>query len=371
MSREPGATQVITTVCGDIAPEDLGMTSMHEHLNADMTLLSGLAKRFGAPVPPDSMMTLDNENLAFLRTGASLFSAASMTVGDVAYTVKELGHFRARGGRSVVDASPIGLRGPVGDLREASTRAGVNIVCATGLYTAANRPPEYDGWSEAQQVEHFTRELTSGIGDTDVRAGILKCALSAASPTSALNEVELTTLRACARAAHETGVSVHVHSAFPMTGDHVSDALSILLDEMALDPGRVVMMHMDSFLRPWDSRRTYIDSLESVKSIDVTTAQRVLDRGVTVGFDSWGMNVDILPQDDDRLKALVHLVRSGHADQIVLGHDVTQKPQGVSYGGTGFTWFPTLIPPILEQANIPSDAYLRMTIDNPARVLAH
>ncbi|MBD7957754.1 hypothetical protein H9651_08895 [Microbacterium sp. Sa4CUA7] len=347
------------------------MTSMHEHLNADMEILTRVAKQFGFPPPPAEMLTLENHNLAFLRSGAAIFSEASMTAGDIDFTAAELGFFRAVGGRSIVDPSPIGIRGDVTQLREASRQADVHVVCATGLYTAANRPDEYAGWTEEQQHELFLRDVTEGIDGSDVRAGILKCALSAVSADAPLDEVELATLRACARVSQETGVSVHVHSAFPMTGDHVLRGLSLLVDEMSLEPGRVVMMHMDSFLRPWDSRSRYIDSLDAVKSVDVTGVQRVLDRGVTVGFDSWGSNVDLLPQDDDRLKALLHLVRSGYDGQIVLGHDVTQKPQGVSYGGTGFTWFPALIPPVLAQAGVGEDAYRRMTTDNPARVLAH
>lgn len=366
-----GLAPVITTVRGDIAADELGMTSMHEHLNGDMTILTRIAREFGVRLPPQELLTLENQNLAFLRSGAAIFSEESMTAGDVDYTVAELGYFRAIGGRSIVDASPIGIRGNVKHLREASERAEVHIVCASGLYTEANRPDEFVGWTEEQQFAHFLREVAEGIDGTDIRAGILKCGLSVSAADAELSDVELATLRACARVSHETGVPVHVHSAYPMTGDHVLRGLSVLLDDMALDPGRVVMMHMDSFLRPWDSRMKYISAVDAVKSIDLSPVQRVLDRGVTVGFDSWGMNVDILPQDDDRLKALVALVRSGYEDQIVLGHDVTQKPQGVSYGGTGFTWFATLIPPILAQAGVPDLAYQRMTVDNPARVLSH
>lgn len=361
----------ITTVRGEIAADQLGMTSSHEHLNVDVSLLRIAAEQFGAPTPPTSMLTLDNENLAFLRSGAAIFSEASMTAGDVDYTVAELGHFRAIGGRAIVDASPLGLRGDVVDLREASERADVHVVCATGLYTEAMRPAAYDGWTEDQQVELYTREVTEGIDGTGIRAGILKCALSTTSPDSPLSEIELTTLRAAARVSAATGVSMHVHTAFPMSGDQVVAGLGLILDEMGLAPDRVVMMHMDSFLRSWDSRTAYLASIDSVKSVSTETIERVLDRGVTIGFDCWGTEVDLLPQDDDRLKGLIHLIRTGYGDQIILGHDVTQKPQGVSYGAHGFTWFHQLISRTFPQLDLPDDAYRKLTVDNPARVLAH
>jgi len=361
----------ITTVRGEIDPSELGMTSMHEHINGDMELLTILAERFSAAAPPAEMLTLVNENLALLRSGAQIFSRESMTSGDVDYTVTELEHFRRIGGHGIVDASPIGIRGDVKQLREASERSNVHIVCATGLYTVAQRPERFQGWTEDQQFEHFLQEVTEGIDGSDVRAGILKCALSATSAQAALPEEELTTLRACARVAAETGVSLHVHSAFPMTTDHILSGLSLLLDDMNLDPGRVVMMHMDSFLRAWDSRRAYLASIETVKTVNTDGLERVLDRGVTIGFDSWGTEVEILPQDDDRLKGLVHLVKKGYDSQIVLGHDVTQKPQGVSYGGYGFTWFPQLVSRTFDQLGIAEECYQRLTVDNPARVLTH
>jgi phosphotriesterase-related protein len=361
----------ITTVRGEIRPDELGMTSMHEHLNTDVSLLRIAAQQFGAPAPPESRLTLRNENMAFLRSGAAIFSEESMTLADVDYTSTELGYFRAIGGRAIVDASPVGLRGDVTQLRESSERSGVHVVCATGLYTAAMRPATYQGWTEDQQMDLFHRELTEGIDGSGVRAGILKCALSTASPDNPLLEVELVTLRACARVAAETGVSMHVHTAFPMGGNQVIAGVELVLDEVGLAPDRLVMMHMDSFLRPWDSRAAYLDSIDSVKSVSTDLLERVLDRGVTIGFDSWGTEVDLLPQDDDRLKGLIHLLRKGFTGQIILGHDVTQKPQGVSYGAHGFTWFTKLIPGVFAQLGLPEDTFRRLTVDNPARVLAH
>ena len=361
----------ITTVRGEIHPSELGMTSAHEHLNTDVSLLKVAAEQFGAATPPAHMLTLEYENLAFLRNGASIFSPDSMTLGDIDYTAAELEHFRAVGGRAVVDASPIGLRGDVTDLRAASEKSDVHVVTATGLYTARMRPAEYAGWTDAQQADLFAREVTEGIDETGIRAGIVKVALSAMSPDAPLNETELATLRAGARVATETGVSLHVHSAFPMGGAQVIAGLEYLLDEQGLAPDRLVMMHMDSFLRSWDSRRAYLDSIDTTKSISTETLERVLDRGVTIGFDCWGSEVELLPQDDDRLKGLVHLVRSGYGGQIILGHDVTAKPQGVSYGGHGFTLFHKLVSSTFAQLGLPDDAYRRLTVDNPARVLAH
>ncbi|MFE3825358.1 phosphotriesterase [Streptomyces sp. NPDC059092] len=361
---------VITTVRGDIAPADLGYTSMHEHLNADMSLMLALAERYGAPPMPADQLTLKNENLAFLRDGGAALSSESSTVGDIDFTTAELGYFSRIGGRAVCDASPIGLRGDVRALRTASERADVHVVFATGLYVADARPAGYQDMTEDEQVAFFRREVTDGVGDTGLRPGFLKCALSTTDPSAPLQLAETTTLRAIARVSAETGLSVHVHTAFPMSLTQVLAGVDIALDAgMSVD--RLVMMHMDSFFRPWDAMAAYVGDMETPRTITTETARAVLDRGANVGLDAWSSTVALLPDDFDRMKGLVDLLRGGYGDQIVLGHDTTSKPHGKSYGGYGYTRFGQFVPPMLRQLGFDDDAYRRLVIDNPARILAH
>ncbi|GAA1962857.1 hypothetical protein [Kitasatospora viridis] len=361
---------VITTVRGDIAPADLGYTSMHEHLNADMSLMLALAKRYGASPVPAELLSLTNENLAFLRDGGAALSPESSTQGDVDFTTAELGYFAKIGGRAVCDASPIGLRGDVRDLRTASERADVHVVFATGLYVADARPTEYQNLTEDEQVTFFRREVTDGVGNTGLRPGFLKCALSATDPSAPLHSVETTTLRALARVSAETGLSLHVHTAFPMSRAQVLAGVDIALDA-GVSVERLVMMHMDSFFRPWDAMAAYVGDIATPRTITTDTPRAVLDRGANIGLDAWSSTVPVLPDDYDRMKGLVDLIRGGYGSQIVLGHDTTSKPHGRSYGGYGYTRFGQFVPPMLQQLGFDDEVYRRLVVDNPARILAH
>lgn len=361
---------VITTVRGDIDPAELGYTSMHEHLNCDTTLMSALLTRYGSPSMPAEMLTLEYGNLAFLRDGGAAFSPECSTLGDADYAVAELDYFAQIGGRAVCDASPIGLRGDVRVLQHASEGSGLHVVTATGLYVADVRPAGLENPSDDEQYRLFLREVTEGVDDTGIRPGILKCALSATDPDAPLNDVELTTLRALARVSGETGLSVHVHTAFPMSSRQVLAGMDAALDA-GLTPDRLVMMHMDSFLRPWNAMTAYIGDMDVPRTVSTETARAVLDRGAFIGFDSWSSTVAVLPDDYDRVKGLVDLLRRGYGAQIGLGHDTTSKPHGRSYGGYGYTRFGQFVPPLLAQLGFGDEVFRQLVIDNPARILAH
>lgn len=360
----------VTTVRGDIQPEELGYTTMHEHLNTSFALMADLMKRYGAPTIPQSLLQLRPDNLAFLRDGGYAASEECWTKGDVDYTVTELDYFKQIGGKAVVDASPIGLRGDVRELRAASERSDVHVVFATGLYVADARPAEYAGWSEETQLAFFAAEVTDGVTGTGIRPGILKCALSTTDPTAALNEVELSTLRALGRLSVETGLSVHVHTAFPMSAAQVLQGVEVAL-ATGMDPDRLVMIHLDSFLRPWGTLDRYVADMDVALNVSTQLHRDVLGYGVNIGFDSWSSTVNLLPSDDDRLKGLVDLIRAGHGSRIVLGHDNATKSHGKSYGYYGFTKFGQFIPPLLTQLGFGDEVYRALVVDNPARILAH
>ncbi|MCZ9880617.1 phosphotriesterase family protein [Arthrobacter sp. B2a2-09] len=361
---------IITTVRGDIAPEELGYTSMHEHLNADFSLMAALMARYGAPKISPELLALRPDNMAFLRDGGYASSPECVTAGDIEYTAAELGYFKQIGGNAVCDASPIGLRGDVRDLLPASEKADVHVVFATGLYVADARPAEFLNYSEDDLVAFFTKEVTRGVGATSLRPGFLKCALSATDPAAELHEIEVRTLRALGRVSAETGLSLHVHTAFPMSHAQVLTGLEIALST-GMIPDRLVMIHMDSFLRPWGALESYVNDMSVALNVSTELQRAVLDHGVNIGFDSWSSTVSILPSDYDRLKGLVDLLRAGYGSHIVMGHDNGTKSHGKSYGYYGFTKFGQFVPPMLKQLGFGDEVYRQLVVDNPARILAH
>ena len=361
---------VVTTVRGDIAPDQLGYTTVHEHLGADFSIMTKLMARYGAPQIPDAMLELRPDNMAFLRDGGYASSKDCATSGDIDYAAAELGYFKEIGGNAVCDASPIGLRGDPCDLLAASEKADVHVVFATGLYVADARPPRFDDFGEEQQVAFFTEEVIRGVENTGLRPGLLKCALSSTDPGAELYEIELATLRALGRVSAATGLSLHVHTAFPMSMAQVLAGIEIALST-GMSPDRLVMIHMDSFLRPWGALDSYVADISSQLTVSTELPRKVLDYGVNIGFDSWSSTISILPSDYDRAKGLVDLLRAGYGARIVLGHDNYTKAHGKSYGYYGFTRFGQFLPPILTQLGFDDTVYRQLVVDNPARILAH
>lgn len=149
--------------------------------------------------------------------------------------------------------------------------------------------------------------------------------ISSMGPGSEIPECEWQTLRALSRLSAETGMSLHVHTAVPMTPEQV-----------------------------------------------LSVARCALDMGCTIGFDSWDSLVYILPDNYDRLKALVELICRGYSDQIVLGHDVSDKSHSASFGYTGYTGFAVnALPKLREMQDIISEEVIgKLVCGNPARLLA-
>src|SRR5665648_16397 len=152
----------ITTVNGDISPNELGYTSMHEHTLVDLRLMTEFMKNFIPSAPPEKL-AFKLENYAFLKTGAVLLSDEHSITDDVDYLAKEINAFKDLGGKSIVDASPIGLRGNLNDLKKVSEVTGVNIICATGLYLAPARPEEFKVKDVDFLISRFEKEIKEGM----------------------------------------------------------------------------------------------------------------------------------------------------------------------------------------------------------------
>jgi phosphotriesterase-related protein len=256
----------ITTVKGNIVPEELGVTTMHEHTICDLHLLYealGMSETID-----EEPYKLKMENLAFLREGG--FAVSDETLyhnDDVEYMAGEFRAFKEAGGSSIVDASPIGLRGNVERIREVAEQTGVNVVCCTGLYITEGRPPETKGWSMDDMVRAFKKEIDEGIDGTEIHPGFVKCAQNTIDwENNSVSAVELDTIRAGARVAAEYGMSFHVHNN-NVFDDQILEAADIVTKECGLSPERLLMLHMDNHIKdPMDFDK-YLSEFEYGKRV--------------------------------------------------------------------------------------------------------
>ena len=317
--------QTVQTVTGPRAPAELGVTLMHEHLLV------------GWPG---------------WEAEASLDRTARR---DHARRCRErMLELRELGVRALVDPCPIDLGRDVELMVEVAEATGVHIVCATGLYKEDMGAPPYFkfrqqfGDAAKEMTDVFVRELVEGVGNTRVRAGIIKVATGA----NKITPYEETVLRAAARAHLATGAPITTHTDEGTMGP---EQLDILLGE-GVAPDAVVVGH-------------------SCGSSHLGYHLKMLDRGAYLGFDRFGL--ELLHPDRERLGSLIGLVGLGFERQIVLSHDTVWCWRGrapVLPPDMMPDWQPThlfrKVLPRLRDAGVAEEKIRTMLVDNPQRYFA-
>lgn len=340
----------IMTVCGPIPPDKLGITLVHEHL------LDDLSCWFREPEPSkiwiaDHPVTM--EVLGELRRDCFV-SRDNLKLCDIDVAIEELMTFKKMGGGSLVEVTLPGLGRDPQALKKISESTRVNIVCGTGWYIEASHPPYVREKSIEDLTAIIIKELTEGINDTGVKAGVIG-ELGTSEP---LTDNERKVLQAGARAQKETGVPLTFHP-YPW-GKEANTYLDVIEREEA-DMSKVYVSHMD-----------FTGDLEYVISI--------LERGLTVNYDAFGADgwtVDSLypgaggQSDSSRVAALVELIRLGYEKQLMLSHDVCMKMQLKRYGGYGYAHIQEHIVPALKFRGVTESQINGMLMENPRRILQY
>jgi phosphotriesterase-related protein len=315
----------VQTVTGGVAADALGTTLMHEHLMVGWPgwEAEGLADR-----------------------------AARRE--HVRRCVDQMQELKAHGLSTLVDPCPIDLGRDVELMAEVAQASGVHVVCATGLYKEDEGAPAYfkfrTHWGDAlgEMTDVFVRELTDGVGETGIRAGVIKVATGAGRITP----YEETVLRAAARAHKTTGAPITTHTDQGTMGP---EQLDVLLGEGVM-PHAVVIGH-------------------SCGASDVHYHLQMLDRGATLGFDRFGL--EIIHPDRERLAVLLGLLGLGFERQLVLSHDTVWCWRGRAPKLPADllpSWKPTYvfetIVPTLRRAGVADEKIRTMLIENPRRYFA-
>jgi phosphotriesterase-related protein len=253
----------VQTVLGPVPVEQLGITLMHEHLVV------------GWP--------------GWVFDPLARFDRMRIT----SMLIERLRELKGLGVSTFVDPCPIELGRNPELAAQVAEATEMNIICATGLYNNRLGIPVYFRQRSVDEIaEIFTRELTDGIGASGIRAGFIKCA-------TGLNEItqhEEKCLRAAGRAHRATGAPIMTHSESATMGN---EQLNILASE-GVNLARVIIGH-------------------SCGTADLAYHLSLLDRGVFLGFDRFGMET-VFP-DRLRIASLAGLLSIGYSRQIVLSHD--------------------------------------------------
>lgn len=358
---------IITTVRGDITPDQLGFTSLHDHTFIDLHV-AGEYMQSMFPGVTLEILAFCPENYGFLKTGAYLANKELQVVDDLALLTKEYNYFAAAGGKSVCDPSPIGIRGSVQKMQQLSEATGLHIICATGMYHETAIPPQYRHQTPDFYYQLFKKEIEGGIDGTNVRPGILKASLAA------LSDSEEAVLDACLHLTAETGMATYVHTEPMLRGDDIQNILDRTASKYSVDHSRVVVCHMDNRIAASVAVSDYLEHPATDRTLNLELQKALLGKGYNIGLDTWGMPVEnmnfFMPDDFERLKALITLIDLGFGGQIALGNDFSSKMAWRTYGGYGCTRFVDFGLFLMKQMGR-EEQVQQLVYENPARILAY
>jgi len=179
------------TVLGPIAPEELGVTSVHEHIIADCSFSGN-----------DPQKKYD----------------------DVELMTEEVAHFREEGGKTIVELTTRGLGQDALALRQIARDSGVQIVAASGFYREVVYPDYVAASTIEQLADIMTKDIEVGIEGTDVRAGIIG-ELASEFPGEKLSENQEKVFRAAGRVAVAKNVGITTHC---WQGEAAMDMIRVL-----------------------------------------------------------------------------------------------------------------------------------------------
>lgn len=364
----------IMTVRGPIAPDELGFTSMHEHVLCDASVFR---IRHGALIPPNAPVAPDDpialENLAILRH-AFILARETMDLRDEGLMAAEVADFRAAGGRAMVEMSAPGLRVDPAGLRRISEKTGVHVVASTGLYAEDSWPERFRAMGVNEIADFMRGEIEHGIDGTGIRPGHLKVAItdSTAPGVAPFSDRQRGLLEAAVRVSRETGLALTVHP--PLDTRDAAREVIRAMRAFGVDPSRAVIAHAEMFFASQDIALLATDP--SASRVDIDFAREVLDAGFNVSVDSFGHCYDAESlgrtyiADWQRLAGLLQLTRAGYASRIALGTDIFLKILTRRRGGEGYARLAVFAVPMLQRLGVPAGEIAAMTVGNPARILA-
>lgn len=307
----------VETARGPVETSALGRTFMHEHISLGGTDVFA--------------------HWPELHDAASCLEAATARFAQL----------EARGVGTVVDVTPANLGRDIALIERVQAATSVNIIVATGMYW--NVPLYWHGREPDELADAFVREIERGVGESAVRAGVIKLASH-----MTLDEVNEAVLRAGARAHRRTGAPITTHAmpqAFGLEQQRI-------FREEGVDLARTIIGHQGNEPTPDYYRQ-------------------LMDAGSTIGVDNFGIELGSPDWHDSRgrVELVAELCADGYADRIVLSHDSmccihwgqVEALRGANPDWTS-TYIPDVIAPALLEAGVSEAQLEQMLVANPRRV---
>jgi phosphotriesterase-related protein len=308
----------VETVLGPIDAAALGFTLSHEHVLV--------------------AMGEDNHHYPWLfdwkRTRAN--------------AIRELNEAKAGGVDTIIDLTTPDLGRDVEFVRDVASATGVHIVVATGIWRDVPRSFWERGLDRIADI--FAHEIEVGIGETGIKAGVIKVANDAEGVTPEAERV----LRGAARALKRTGCPISTHHWAPK--EVGLRQVEIFQDEGA-PMERICIGH-------------------SADTTDVAYLESLLKTGVYLSMDRYP-GAEGRPDWRQRNATVKALIDHGWAHRLMLGHDYAPAPVSARRRGrdtsvagtTGYLFLSTVALPALRNDGVGSETIDLMMREVPRRFL--
>ncbi len=338
----------VTTVRGDISPDQLGKTLVHEHLLWDASMWGhrlpaelGERQRFQQPVQMGNRGHVVYHNFNY---------PDNLIQMDTGIAIEEAMKFRLAGGSTICDVSNTGIGRDPAPLHAIAVATGLHIVMGAGRYVESSWEKPDTKKSIAELKREMVSEFRDGVGPQRLKPGVL----GEIGISSIQSQLEMQNLAASGMAQKELGCPLLIHTPiWEKNGNRILDVLR----EAGADTAKVALSHLDPTMEDYD----YADSLAR--------------RGAYIVFDQFGMEVMthegvFLPSDGMRIRTIVEQIRRGNLQRILLSHDVAFKICLTRWGGFGYAHILENIVPRLMQAGISEEQIEVMLVENPKTFLA-
>jgi phosphotriesterase-related protein len=334
---------VIRTVLGDIPPEALGITLMHEHILCDITP-PALRGRRDLDVP----ITLANRfDIDYGRRP----NIAKTRLLDRELAVAEVAAFRADGGAAMVELTIGGIDPDPPGLAEVSRRTGVTVVMGCGHYVQAFQNPA----NATRTVEDFAAEMVAavrtGAWGTEIRAGII----GEIGCTETWTGQEKRVMAGAVLAQRETGAALTIHPG--VVPDQPAEIVAFVRAHGG-DVGRTIMGHVD---------RTIFDRDRLFALADTGCVLELDLFGFEQGY--WSYAPISMPNDTTRIDTVRALFDRGHGPQVAISQDICRLTRLLAYGGHGYGHILRNVLPLMRERGFTEAELHLLMVETPRRLL--
>lgn len=267
-----------------------------------------------------------------LSKGISYQRNSALCMDSYEKSLKELKCYIGQGGRTIVDAQPVGCNRMTEELRDISRESGVQIIASTGFHKMEFYPPGHwiFEYSEEQIRNVFVSELQSGMyidaefGEPNkaipVKAGLIKTALDSQGLTEQYKKL----FNAAAYACRRTGRPVMIHT------DPGTDPIQLFeyLAQREIPGEKMVFCHLDRTCK------------------DISIHKELCKRGAYLEYDTIGRQK--YHSDEAEAEIFLDMLRSGYEDRILFSLDTTaQRLRAYNPNGVGLDYIIKTFIPLL------------------------